>query len=80
LHASSCFDLDFTLSALADKGLAALKEEPRTLGFAVGVASRIRARLRRIAQGAFGLAGSVLPVRHIWTPPHCQAQRDPANK
>jgi hypothetical protein len=58
LHASSCFDLDFTLSALADKGLAALKEEPRTLGFAVGVASRIRARLRRIAQGAFGLAGA----------------------
>ena len=45
------------------QGLGGPFNEERTLGFAVGVASRIRARLRRTAWGAFGLAGSSLPVR-----------------
>ena len=50
--------------AACDKGLAALKSRTNaTLGIAVGVASRNPRRLRRIAQGAFGLAGRLIPVR-----------------
>lgn len=43
------FHLDFLRRSIATKGMTALSVELRTLGIAVGVALRIRARLRRIA-------------------------------
>jgi hypothetical protein len=47
------------MRAIRTKGLGGPESKNHALlGFAVGVASRIRARLRRIAQGAFGLAGA----------------------